>query len=249
MKIAIDDGHGVETIGKRTPKFPDGTVMRENEFNRVVADYLERELKEQGFYPVQVAPEEYDVSLQTRADRANAQSAHIFVSIHANAYGDGWNDANGIETYLHTSAGAETERLAQAIQDGLIGMTKRRDRGVKRADFYVLRRTKMPAVLVECGFMTNREEAGLLLDDGYRRKCAEGICRGICKYAGVEYQEGKEMNVKVEKSVVIIDGVSKKVSRVLLDGTNFIKLRDIAAIFGYVVSFNGNIAVLTKKRN
>lgn len=192
MKIAIDDGHGSETSGKRTPEFPDGTIMKENEFNRAVADYLECELKEQGFSPAQVAPERYDVPLNIRTKRANQIDADLYISIHANAAGNGWGTANGIETYVHTNADMETVRIAEKIHSRLIAATGRKDRGVKRSDFYVLRKTKMPAVLLECGFMTNMEEAKLLKSDHYRRKCAEAICRGICDFYGKKYHEGVE---------------------------------------------------------
>lgn len=68
-------------------------------------------------------------------------------------------------------------------------MTKRKDRGIKKSsDLYVLRYTNMIAVLVECGFLTNLEEATLLRSENYRKKCAEAICKGICKYYNVSYQ-------------------------------------------------------------
>ena len=247
MKVAIDDGHGSETQGKRTPIFPDGSIMKENEFNRAVADYLERELKEQGFSPVQVAPENYDVPLNIRAQRANQYGAGLYISIHANAAGSGWGTANGIETYIHPNADGETLRLANCIHKELITATGRKDRGVKRSDFYVLRKTQMPAVLMECGFMTNIEEALLLKSDDYRRKCAEAICRGVCKFAGTEYKEAEEMPVNVEVSKIVLNGEDKKVRRILHEGTNYINLRDLATALGYSISNNGSIAVLTKK--
>ena len=71
MKIAIDDGHGMETAGKRTPAFSDGSVMRENEFNRAVVSYLHDELIRNGFSVVLTAPEDTDISLATRVQRAN----------------------------------------------------------------------------------------------------------------------------------------------------------------------------------
>lgn len=247
MKIAIDDGHGSETSGKRTPTFPDGSVMKENEFNRAVADYLERELKEQGFTPVQVAPESYDVPLNIRTQRANQYGADLYISIHANAAGTGWGSANGIETFIHPNADAETQRLAGCVHREMIAATGRKDRGVKRSDFYVLRKTQMPAVLVECGFMTNMEEAKLLKGDEYRRKCAEAICRGVCAFAGTEYKEADDMQVNVEVSKIVLDGKDKEVRRILHEGTNYVNLRDLATALGYSISSNGSIAVLTKK--
>lgn len=221
--------------------------MKENEFNRAVADYLERELKEQGFTPVQVAPESYDVPLNIRTKRANQYGADLYISIHANAAGTGWGGANGIETYVHTNADIETVQMAETIQSSLISATGRKDRGVKRSDFYVLRKTQMPAVLVECGFMTNMEEALLLKSDSYRRKCAEAICKAICNIYGIGYKEADDMPVNVEVSKIVLDGKDKEVRRILHEGTNYVNLRDLATALGYSISNKGSIAMLTKK--
>ena len=192
MKIAIDDGHGMETAGKRTPAFSDGSVMRENEFNRAVVAYLHDELIRNGFSVVLTAPEDCDTSLSTRVERANDAHADYFVSVHANAFGSGWNDANGVESFVYALNDAKTTGLARCIQHDLIQATGLRDRGVKEnPTLYVLRKTTMPAVLCECGFMTNEREAKLLKSDAYRKKCAAGICKGICAFVGKVYQEEK----------------------------------------------------------
>lgn len=194
IKIAIDDGHGKETLGKRTPEFSDGTIMKENEFNEKVAFYLDKALKNCGFETILVAPESYDVSLRTRVQRANDAGANVYISIHANAYGNNWNLANGIETWIYEKVmgGSETERLAKEVQKELVQSTGRRNRGIKRSpDLYVLHATKMHAVLVECGFMTNKDEADLLRSDSYRKKCADAICNGVCSFYGIQ---NKNMN-------------------------------------------------------
>src|SRR5690606_11830869 len=126
-----------------------------------------------------------DVPLKERTDRANAWKADLFVSIHANAAGDGWSSAQGIETYVYVSRPAPAVALANAVQRQLVRATGRPDRGVKSANFHVLRETKMTAILVECGFMTNREECELLKSDAYRRKCAEAIVAGIVETHGL----------------------------------------------------------------
>ena len=74
------------------------------------------------------------------------------------------------------------------MQVELVKSTGLRDRGIKsRTDLAVLRRTKMPAILCECGFMDNLEEAKLMLDENYQWKVAESIGKGICNYLGVKY--------------------------------------------------------------
>ena len=189
-KIALDDGHGKETAGKCTPAFPDGSSMKENEFNAATAAYLREALERCGFAVLMVAPEETDTPLKTRVVRANDANADAYISIHANAYGSTWNSANGIESivYEKVMGHSRTYELAECIHRSLIEKTGRRDRGIKRSgELYVLKNTKMHSVLLECGFMTNREEAELLRSEGYRRSCAESICRGICAFYKTEY--------------------------------------------------------------
>lgn len=88
--VAVDDGHGMKTAGKRTPLFPDGSYMPENAYNRAVASYLMDALKRCGFRVLAVAPGDEDTSLQTRVKRANDAKADAYISIHANAFGSDW---------------------------------------------------------------------------------------------------------------------------------------------------------------
>lgn len=243
MKIAIDPGHGSNTAGKRTPPFPDGSVMKENEFNEAVAALLAVELQKQGFETIQVAPEQEDTPLPTRADRANLAKADLYISIHANAFGGDWNNAQGIETFVYNLSDQQTVSIAKAIQSSLVAATGRADRGVKEnPSLYVLHATTMPAVLVECGFMTHVAEAKLLRDMAYRRTVARAICKGVCRYYDVPYQDSI-----TEKTKVIIDGKEYQMERILINGTNYIKIRDIANALGYDVTSKGSIAILTKK--
>lgn len=179
MKIMLDAGHGPDTNGKRSP---DGR-LREFHFNSSVADELKKRLVLDGHTVFFSHQSGKDVPLHERTQLANRLKADLFVSIHANAFGSAFNSANGIETFTFTKPLAASVKLAQVIQQSLILSTGRKDRGVKRADFAVLRDTKMPAVLVECGFMTNRTEAALLLSDAYRKSCARAIAFGIGRYA------------------------------------------------------------------
>lgn len=246
MKIAIDDGHGMETAGKRTPAFSDGSVMRENEFNRAVVSYLHDELIRNGFSVVLTAPEDTDISLATRVQRANDAHADYFISVHANAFGNGWNDANGVESFVHALNDAKTTSLARCVQHELVRETGLRDRGVKEnPTLYVLRKTTMPAVLCECGFMTNVIEAKLLKSDAYRKKCAVAICRGICSYTGKAYQEEKSL---VSIGSVIIENRTEDVDLILHEGRNYLSARDVGEMFGYDVSFKGSTPIFTKKK-
>lgn len=186
MKIAIDAGHGPNTPGKRCPD----DSMREFAFNSVVARYARDGLAEYSEVVTLFTHADdgsRDVPLKERTDAANAWKADIFVSIHANAMGDGWDDKGvGIETFTYTTKDAASVQLATAVNTKVVALTGRKNRGVKAADFHVLRETKMPAILVECGFMTSHEEAALLKTDAYRKKCAEAIVTGIAEAYGLK---------------------------------------------------------------
>lgn len=192
MKIILDAGHGLNTPGKRTPD----DSMREFEFNSDVAA-IAKELLEAYDLQIRFAHDpsgKVDISLSDRCKKANTWKADVYISIHANAAGSGsgWSSAEGIETYVYTNASCEALTLAANIQNQLIRETCRKNRGVKRANFQVLRETKMPAILVECGFMTNEEEAVLLKSDDYRRKCAEAIVKGIVETYKLKQKASKE---------------------------------------------------------
>ncbi|KOP72054.1 N-acetylmuramoyl-L-alanine amidase [Cytobacillus solani] len=175
MKMMLDAGHGYTTAGKRSP---DG--MREYEFNRGVANYAKVLLENYQDVTVYFAhSDKQDIPLKVRTDQANRLKVDCYVSIHANAFGSSWNDANGIETYVHPIRPKKTTELAQKIHKNLIISTGLKDRGLKEANFHVLRETTMSAVLVECGFMTNREEVKHLRSDTFRKTCAEAIVKGI----------------------------------------------------------------------
>ncbi|RFU63902.1 N-acetylmuramoyl-L-alanine amidase [Peribacillus glennii] len=176
MKVMLDAGHGYQTPGKRSP---DG--MKEYDFNRAVAAYAKLFLdKHKGVEVYFSHSDKEDVPLHKRAALANSIGVDIFISIHANAFGDGtWNNACGIETFVHTSKPKQAISLAKKIQSTVTAMTGLPDRGVKTANFQVLRETKCPAVLVECGFMTNRQEAKLLQSNHYRKLCAKAITISI----------------------------------------------------------------------
>jgi N-acetylmuramoyl-L-alanine amidase len=180
LKVALDAGHGYDTPGKRTP---DGS-MKEYEFNRATA-YKVKQILENEYEGVEILitfRDSHDVPLRQRTDWANAWKADVFVSIHANAAGSGWSSAEGIETFVYKTRPKEAVQLATHVQNHLIRETGRKNRGVKAADFHVLRETKMTAILCECGFMTNKEEASLLKSDSYRKKCAEAIVQGLVEH-------------------------------------------------------------------
>lgn len=211
--IALDNGHGLNTPGKRTPIFSDGTkssytgknFMHEWEFNRRVVQLLKLELERFGFAVIEVSPTEADTPIEKRCQVANNAGAQLYVSIHANALKDGiWGNPEGIETLTYGSG--ESLRIGKIIQKQLISATGLRDRGMKDGSWLgVVKGTKMPAILTENGFMDNIREAKLLLSEDYRKKVAVAHAKGICEVFGVKYVGDKPAYATIPTTV---NGVS-----------------------------------------
>jgi N-acetylmuramoyl-L-alanine amidase len=181
VKIMLDPGHDINTPGKRSP---DGS-MREFEFNKATAIHVATILSQYNGIEVFFSHDlndAIDTSLSARANLANRLQVNCVISIHANA---GAVSARGIETYIHLNTPTSTDNLARMIHDNTIIITGMANRGVKRADFAILRETNMDALLIECGFMTNNEDLALLKSDEYRRKCAQGIVNGLVQFYGL----------------------------------------------------------------
>lgn len=199
--IALDNGHGIATAGKRTPIFTDGTVspltgknfMHEWEFNRRVVQLMKPMLESSGFRVLEVSPTDYDVPINERYKIANNAKADYFLSVHANAMTGVWNSANGVETLVKLGGSSESYRMGKIIHRHLVEATGLKDRCanlnnklLERTDIGVLSWTQMPACLVECGFMDNIVEAKLLLSEDYRLKCAIALVKGVCESFGVK---------------------------------------------------------------
>ena len=191
----LDPGHGgiidgvYQTSGKKSPTFPNGSILYEGVFNRKIVNEI---IFLNDVYPwcdiddrikiINIADTNEDVSLRKRVLKANnLNKVHkncIYISVHANAFGDGntFNSANGISFFHHINS-SKGKILADTLQKQLINLTKLRDRGIKAneswANFYVLRKTNMPAILSENGFMTNLEEARLLSSTDMQKKIAK----------------------------------------------------------------------------
>lgn len=195
MIIILDAGHGYQTAGKQSP---DG--MLEYECNRIVAQYVKEYLANCLDTTVYFVHEDTrDVPLKERTMKANAYKADLYVSIHANAFGSGgWNEANGIETFVYKTKPKEALALAEKVQAALVQSTGLKNRGVKTANFQVLRETTCPSILIECGFMTNKQEAALLKSDSFRKKCGQAIANSIIEFYQLQQKEAKETIYKVQ---------------------------------------------------
>lgn len=171
--VLIDPGHGgpdpgAVGIGGLQEK---GVVL---DIGRQVAGFLQQ----RGVQALLTRADDRDLDLEPRVQMAEQANATVFVSIHANAIALSRPDISGLETYYFQS-GAD---LAQSIHQTILQMTQVPDRGVRAARFYVLRKTSMPSVLVEVGFVTGREDAMRLANPLYRTQMADAIARGILQY-------------------------------------------------------------------
>lgn len=185
LKVSWDAGHGLNTPGKRTPD----NSLHEWQFNSEVVRYAMLELaKYDG-----VAQKRFDdptgkrdVPLTERTNGINSWGSNLHISVHANAFGNGWNTADGIETYVYKLSLAGSVKIAKAVQHELVEATRLDDRGVKAGDLHMVRETNMDAILIENPFMTNKKEAELLKSDGFRRTCAAAIVRAIVDVYGLK---------------------------------------------------------------
>ncbi|MGH8092125.1 MAG: N-acetylmuramoyl-L-alanine amidase family protein, partial [Chthoniobacterales bacterium] len=162
-------GHGgIDRGGIPGQRLPEKTVALDTALR------LQRILKRAGLRTVMTRTTDVFIPLSRRAAIANAQPDSIFVSIHYNA--SPRQSAHGIETYSEDSRGRV---LAARIQHEIISRVSTENRGIRHAEYFVLRKCHKPAVLVECGFLTNLGEAQLALTVSYREMIAEQIAAGI----------------------------------------------------------------------
>ena len=176
--VYIDAGHGGEDKGTIAQ---DKTTF-EKDITLKIATLIAQNLsKQDDVEAVLSRTTDVKLSLAKRAREANEQNVDLFVSIHLNGQ-TGGNDAVGLETYYTKLRDDGSDKLAQSIQETVTSYVEVRDRGVKTAKFQVLQETKMPSVLIECGFLSNKEEAKKLRNSAYQEKLAEGIAQGIFTY-------------------------------------------------------------------
>ncbi|BAY84871.1 cell wall hydrolase/autolysin [Calothrix parasitica NIES-267] len=171
--VMIDPGHG----GKDPGAIGIGG-LREKDVILPISKKVAEILRKNGVNAVLTRNSDFFVSLKGRVNMAERRNADLFVSIHANSMGLSRPDINGLEVYYYNSG----KRLADTVRKGITRKVKIRDRGIRRARFYVLRKTSMPAILVETGYVTGREDANKLKQNWFRNQMAEGIADGILRY-------------------------------------------------------------------
>jgi N-acetylmuramoyl-L-alanine amidase len=202
--VAIDPGHGAGDTGA-TGVLPAGTqtglvpradpsgrtVIHEKDVNLDIALRLDAWLRANGARTLLTRTQDLaggdrpytteGADLRARVDIANEAGVELFVSVHNNALG---STTSGTETFHYHYSSAASRQLAQDVQAEMVAALGLPDRGVKAAGFYVLRNTRMPAILIEGAFLSNPAEALLLADPLVRQRIAEAVGRGVARFAG-----------------------------------------------------------------
>jgi N-acetylmuramoyl-L-alanine amidase len=169
--VVIDPGHGGHDRGGLP-----GLKVAEKTVALAVARKTAERLREAGYHVVMTRNSEVFVGLRERCAIANSQSGAVFLSIHFNAAPR--KTATGVETYYYSGQSA---RLAAAVHGEVLSVMGTENRGIRRRGFFVIRQTRIPAVLVEPGFLSNAPEASRINSSAFQSKLAGALARAVIK--------------------------------------------------------------------
>jgi N-acetylmuramoyl-L-alanine amidase len=176
--IILDAGHGGTDEGAKVSTFMEKKIALTTTF------LTKKHLEELGYRVIMTRSRDIYLTLQRRVSIANKTKGSLFVSVHFNSSPS--TEAQGIEIFYYDSKeqwrARASKRLANCILYRVVNQTQAASRGIKQGNFHVIRETEMPAVLVEGGFITNRDERGKLREKAYLDRLAVGIAQGIDKY-------------------------------------------------------------------
>ncbi|KYD14240.1 N-acetylmuramoyl-L-alanine amidase [Caldibacillus debilis] len=184
VKVFLDPGHGGNDPGSS------GNGLKEKEVTFKIAQKIEQILKNEyeGVSIKWSRRKDETVSLKERTDLANQWGADLYLAVHVNAGG-----GTGFESYVYLQVPVRTKSVQEDIHREVLKRSGFRDRGMKQADFHVLRESKMDAVLTENGFIDNPDDAAKLKDPAFLEKIVRGHAEGIAKhYRLARKAEGKE---------------------------------------------------------
>ncbi len=171
LTIVVDAGHGGHDTGAP------GRKSKEKDHTLDIARRVQRYLTERGANALLTRSNDTYISLQGRVDFAQSRNADMFISIHMNSSNSA--ASNGTETFYYTP---KSLPFAREIHNEFVQATGRKSRGVSRARFFVIRKTTMPSVLLECAFVSNPTEENIALSTQWRERLAQGVTRGVINY-------------------------------------------------------------------
>ena len=191
MKICINAGHGAKGVNNSSSNGIDPGAIGPSGYQ----EYIETK---------EIA---YLVSTKLKfngIEISNSWKSDYFVSIHCNSFSA---DSHGVETFSLSSTG-KGRVLAEKVHKELVPATNLFDRGLKTANYHVLRETDCPAILTEIGFISNSTEEALMKDSTWDNKVSSAIARGICNFLGIIYKEGvvnkvSDITTKDDKDVYL----------------------------------------------
>lgn len=255
FKLALNAGHGLNTAGKRCLKSIDPNETREYVLNQRICDKLEKLLSAFDGIEILRIDDGSELTITQRTNKANAFGADFYLAVHHNA-GINGSSGGGIEAYVYLKVDDATLDWQKSLYDALIRYTAlsgNRAQPLRKADLGECRQTKMPAVLLELGFMDSTVDTPIILTEAYADKCAAALCETIVAKAGlVNKVTAAPSNVIVSKSV---DEVAKEVLAGKWGNGDERKQRltaagyDYAAVQNAVNTLCGKTAVPAKKSN
>ena len=202
MKICLTAGHYIGTSGKRCIKSLDRNETREWVLNNRICEKIETKLKEYNGYSLIRTDDrsgQTDVSLKARVDKANAFGADIYISIHHNA-GINGGVGGGAMAYVSQNASKTALEWQKALYSAIIshtGLKGNRANPCASMSLYECRETKMPAVLLECGFMDSKTDVPIILTDAFADKVADAVVEVIVAKGNLQKKAQKIFRVQV----------------------------------------------------
>lgn len=239
MKVFLDSGHG----GKDTGAVGNGIKEKDRALDYCLD--IGQELKRHGVEVVYSRTSDIFLELNERAVKANKTDSNVFVSIHLNSFSN--PSSKGFEVYHYTNS-SNGKQLASNIHSEIVKeKLYTLDRGVKSANFAVLRLTKMQSCLIELGFISNKEDVQLLADK--QSEVVKGIVKGILNTINVKYKDKdikpssgdvtSSQTVKIRKGDKVIE-----VEGYLQGDSNYVKVREVFEKLGYKVSWEDDTVVV-----
>lgn len=188
--VLLDAGHGGSDPGKVGVN-----GVQEKDINLVIAKLVKERLEGQEIEAVLIREEDEMLSgegegskkledMRARVDAINSNQPNLTVSIHQNSYEDA--SVSGAQVFYYSDS-KEGQKAAEIMQKSLLAVDEANTRQAKGNDsYYLLKRTKVPTIIVECGFLSNPVEADKLADEEYQMQMAEAICQGILEYLNIQ---------------------------------------------------------------
>lgn len=225
MKIVLNPGHGPKNTGIFDPGAVGPTGIKEADINLSVANKLKPLLEAAGIEVLLIR----DGDLSDITNQANASKADYFISLHCNSFSNG--EAHGTETYVYQE-NSQAKDLALKLQDAAVKTLGTTNRGLKTNSFWVLRKTEMPALLIEMAFISNAKEERMLNDADIQNKLALALSDAIINHFGIK----KESTIQIRFHLDEEENID--VNGQLIDNSTYFPIRKVFEELGYRVEWN-----------